>query len=161
MNLKNCKKEGNKNNLLAIDSGNQVEIRSDVDENIFYTFVKKEVNLSSLRHQEEKEMTKLLHINIQVNKTKIDAMFESGSHANIIAENLVSNLGLEVQYNHPSPYPLGWVNKDVDIKVKKQCKIKFIISVFFYEVELDVVPLDVCGILFGILYMYMRDAIFI
>jgi hypothetical protein len=27
-------------------------------------------------------------------------------------------------------------------------------------VELDVVPLDVCGVVFGIPYMYMRDAIF-
>jgi hypothetical protein len=27
-------------------------------------------------------------------------------------------------------------------------------------VELDVLPLDVCGVVFGIPYMYMRDAIF-
>ena len=29
------------------------------------------------------------------------------------------------------------------------------------EVELDVVPLDVCGVMFGSLYLYMKDAIFI
>jgi hypothetical protein len=62
---------------------------------------------------------------------------------------LVNNLGLEVQ-NHPIPYPLGWVNKDVDIKATKQCKIKFVVSVYFIiEVELDVVPLDICGVVFG------------
>jgi hypothetical protein len=67
---------------------------------------------------------------------------------------------LEVQ-NHPSPYLLGWVNKDAGIKVTKYCKIKFSISVdFIDEVELDVVPLGVCGVVFGIPYMYMRDAIF-
>jgi hypothetical protein len=56
---------------------------------------------------------------------------------------------------------LGWVNKDVEIKVTKQCKIKFVVSVdFIDEVELDVVPLDVCGVVFGSSYMYMRDAIF-
>jgi hypothetical protein len=27
-------------------------------------------------------------------------------------------------------------------------------------VEVDVVPLDVCGVMFGIPYMYMRDVIF-
>jgi hypothetical protein len=27
-------------------------------------------------------------------------------------------------------------------------------------VEVDVVPLDVCGVVFGSPYMYMRDAIF-
>jgi hypothetical protein len=60
-----------------------------------------------------------------------------------------------------SPYPLGWVNKDAEIKVTKQCKIKFSISAYFIdEVELDVVPLDMCGVVFGIPYMYMRDVIF-
>ena len=43
----------------------------------------------------------------------------------------------------------------------KQCKIKFSISAYFIdEVELDLVPLDVCGVVFRILYMYMRDAVF-
>ena len=47
------------------------------------------------------------------------------------------------------------------IKVEKQCKIKFATSVdFIDEVELDVVSLDVCGVLFGSPYMYMRDVIF-
>jgi hypothetical protein len=56
---------------------------------------------------------------------------------------------------------LGWVNKDENIKVMKQCKIKFFVSAYFIdEVVLDVVPLDVCGVVFGSPYMYMRDAIF-
>jgi hypothetical protein len=47
------------------------------------------------------------------------------------------------------------------IKVMKKCKIKFVVSAYFIdEVELDVVPLDVCGVVFGSPYMYMRDAIF-
>jgi hypothetical protein len=74
--------------------------------------------------------------------------------------DLVENLGLEV-HDHPSPYPLGWKNKDAKIKVMKQCKIKFDVSVdFIDEVELDVVPLDVRGVVFGIPYKYMRDLIF-
>jgi hypothetical protein len=53
---------------------------------------------------------------------------------------------------------LGWVNKDAKIKVTKQCKIKFAISVdFIDEVELDVVPINVCGVVFGSHYMYMRN----
>jgi hypothetical protein len=100
------------------------------------------VNLSSLHHQEEKEMTKLFHIKIQVKKNKIDTLFDSGSKVNIIETNPVGKLGLEV-CDHPSPYPLGWVNNNVDIKATKQCKIKFSISVgFIDEMELDVVPLE-------------------
>lgn len=67
-------------------------------------------------------------------------------------------MGLEV-FHHPSLYPLGWVNIDVEINVINNCIIRFIISVDFTNiVELDVVPLDVCGVVFS--YMYMRDAIF-
>jgi hypothetical protein len=57
LNPKNCKKDGKKKNLLATYSSNQVESSSDVDENIVCTSVQKEVNLSILHHQEEKEMT--------------------------------------------------------------------------------------------------------
>jgi hypothetical protein len=32
--------------------------------------------------------------------------------------DLVNKIGLEV-HNHPSPYPLGWENKDEKIKVIK------------------------------------------
>jgi hypothetical protein len=88
-------KKKNKN-ILATDSSNQVEISSDVDANIVCTYVQKEVNLSILHHQEEKEMTNLFHSKIHVKKTEIDAMFESGSKDNIIAIDLVNKLGLEV-----------------------------------------------------------------
>jgi hypothetical protein len=41
-----------------------------------------------------------------------------------------------------------------------QFNIKFVVSVaFIEEVELDIVPLDVCGVVFVSPYMYVRDAI--
>lgn len=79
---------------------------------------------------------------------------------NLITVELVGMLGLEV-HNNPNPYPLGWVNKDAEIKVTKQWKIRFTISVdFIDEVDLDVVPYDVCGVMFGSPYMYKCDAVF-
>jgi len=104
-------------------------------------------------------MTKLFHIKIHVKKTNIDALFDSISEDNVIAMDLVRNIGLEV-HDHLIPYPLGWVNKDVKTKVTKQCKIKFVVCVdFINEMEFELVPLDVYGILFQIPYMYMRDAV--
>jgi hypothetical protein len=38
---------------------------------LFAPSMQKEVNLSSLHHKEEKEMTKLFYIKIQVKKTKV------------------------------------------------------------------------------------------
>jgi len=58
-----------------MDSGNRLESCSYVDKSIAFTIVQQEENISSLHKSEEKEMTKLFHIKIQVNKTKVDALF--------------------------------------------------------------------------------------
>ena len=43
----------------------------------------------------------------------------------------------------------------------RQCKLKFVISSKFTdEVLLDVVPLDICGIVLGSPYLYDRKVIF-
>jgi hypothetical protein len=90
----------------------------------------------------------------------MDALLDSSSQDNLIATDLVIKIGLKV-HDHPIPYPLGWINKDVEIKVMKQCKIKFVVSVdFIDEVELEIIPLDLCGVVFGSPYMHMRDEIF-
>ena len=74
---------------------------------------------------------------------------------------MVSKFGLEV-HDHPSPYPLRWVINNMELIFTKQCKIKLSISVdYIDEVEVDIAPLDVCGVVFGIPYMYKRDTIFI
>ena len=69
-------------------------------------------------------------------------------------------MGLETK-SHPKPYPLGWICGDNNLQVTKQCKIKFAItSNYVDEVELDIVPLDICGIVLGSPYLYDRKAIF-
>jgi hypothetical protein len=63
--------------------------------------------------------------------------------------------------DQPLLYTSGWVNKDVNPRSIKQCKIKIYISKnYIDEVEVDIVPLDVCGAIFISLYMYMKDTIF-
>ncbi len=48
------------------------------------------------------------------------------------------------------------VNKELEIKVTKECIIKSATNVeFIYEVEFDVVPLDVRGDVFGSLYIFI------
>ena len=64
-------------------------------------------------------MTKLFHIKIQIKNTKLGALFNTGSQANLIAFDLVNNTGLE-DHDHPCTYPLGWVNKDIELKVSKK-----------------------------------------
>jgi hypothetical protein len=64
MNPKNHKKDSKKKNLLATNSSNLVESNLDMDENVFKASMQNEVNISSLHHEEEKEMNKLFHIMI-------------------------------------------------------------------------------------------------
>jgi hypothetical protein len=132
MNPKNYKIDAKKKNLLVVDSEKLVESSTYMDEIFFCSTVQKEVNLSILHHMEEKDMTKLFDIKIQVNKTNVDALFNSDSHANLIVEDLANKLGLEV-HDHPNPYMLGWVNFDAYLKVTKQCNIKFSTSADYIE----------------------------
>ena len=62
---------------------------------------------------------------------------------------------------HPKPYPLGWVCDNTHLQVTKQCRLRFAITFGFVdEVYLDVVPLDICGIVLGSPYLYDMKAIF-
>jgi hypothetical protein len=77
----------------------------------------------------------------------------------LISGQRVEHIWIETQ-DHLHPYPLGWVRKDVELKMRKQCKIKFSINENFVdEVVADVVSLDICGVILGSPYFYVRDAI--
>eukprot|EP00253_Pinus_taeda_P021122 PITA_21122 len=60
---------------------------------------------------------------------------------------------------HKKTYPLGWVCDKEKLKVTRQCKLRFsFASAFVDEIELDIVPLDICGIVLGSPYLYDRKA---
>jgi hypothetical protein len=62
---------------------------------------------------------------------------------------------------HPKPYPLGRVCDETKLNVTKQCRIIFsIASKLIDEVDLDVVPLYICGIVLGSPYLYEEKTIF-
>jgi hypothetical protein len=114
---------------------------------------------SNIKHDERKQ-NKLFHIRIISKHTKIDTLIDSGSQENLISEEVVKILGLETK-PHLQPYPLGWICDNAKLQVTKQCKLRFAItSKFIDEVELDVIPLDICGIVLGSPYLYDRKAIF-
>ena len=58
--------------------------------------------------QDEKTRIEIFHIRVISKHTKIDTLFDSGSQANLISEDLVKKLNLET-IPHPRPYPLGWI----------------------------------------------------
>jgi hypothetical protein len=110
--------------------------------------------------QQEKVRIELFHIRVVSKHTKIDTLFDIRSQANLISEETVKKLKLETS-THPKPYPLGWICDNDKLQVTRRCKLRFAITAHFVdEVELDVIPLDIYGIVLGSPYLYDRKAIF-
>jgi hypothetical protein len=107
-----------------------------------------------------RQRKELFHLQVISKHINIDTLFDSGSQVNLVSEQVVQKLVLETR-PHPRPYPLGWIFDNSQLQVTKQCKLQFMItSNFIDEVELDVVPLDICGMVLGSLYLYDMKAIF-
>jgi hypothetical protein len=104
---------------------------------------------TSKSHDNEIRRSEWFHIRVVSKHTKIDTLFDSGSQVNLISETIVKKVGFKTQ-PHPKPYPLGWVCDNAKINVTKHCRVRFVIaSKLIYEVDLDVVPLNMCGIVLG------------
>eukprot|EP00253_Pinus_taeda_P034827 PITA_34827 len=114
---------------------------------------------SVIDEEHERKRHELFHIRVFSKNQKIDTVFDSGSQVNLVSEAIVKKLGLATT-PHKKPYPLGWLNDKAQLQVTRQCKLKFSFgSSFVDEVELDVIPLDICGIVLGSPYLYDRKAI--
>jgi hypothetical protein len=111
-------------------------------------------------HIDERKRNELFHIQVVYKHTKIDTLFYPSSQVNLISKALVKKMGLEKK-PHPKPYPLGWVCDKAKLNVTKQSRVRFVIvSKLIDEVDLDVVLLDICGIVLGSPYLYDRKAVF-
>ena len=115
---------------------------------------------SIIDEEHERKRHEIFHIRVVFKNQKIGTLFDSGSQVNLSFEAIVKKLGLTTT-PHKKPYPLGWLNDKAQLQVTRQCKLKFSFgSTFVDEVELDVIPLDICGIVLGSPYLYDRNAIF-
>ncbi|OMO60968.1 hypothetical protein CCACVL1_23782 [Corchorus capsularis] len=102
----------------------------------------------------------LFWVYVQIQMSKVVALYDSASQRNLISQQLVKQLNLK-STPRLEPYPLGWLKKDVELQVTEQCTFKFAINEKFKdEVTCDVVPLDICQVGFGSPYLWDRDAIF-
>ena len=115
---------------------------------------------SIIDEEHERKRHEIFHIRVVSKYQKIDTLFDSGSQVNLISEAIVKKLGLATT-PHNKPYSLGWLNDKAQLQVTRQCKLKFSFgSAFVDEVELDIISLDICGIVLGSPYMYDRKTIF-
>ena len=109
--------------------------------------------------EEDSKCEELFQFRIQVKKSVVAAIIDPGSQKNLISEALVKELGL-VTEPHPHPYSLGWFRKDVELRITKRCILRIAVTAqFIDEVTCEVVPLDICQVMFGNSYLYIRDAL--
>jgi len=115
---------------------------------------------SVIDEEHERKRHDLFNIQVISKNQKIDTLFDSGSQVNLISEAIVKKIGLATT-PHKKSYPLGWLNDKAQLQVTRQCKLKFSFgSTFADEVELDIIPLDIYGIVLGSPYLYDRKPIF-
>eukprot|EP00253_Pinus_taeda_P027976 PITA_27976 len=115
---------------------------------------------STIDEENERKRHEIFHLRVISKHQKIDTLFDSGSQVNLISEKIVKKLVLSTT-PHKKRYPLGWLNDKAQLQVTRQCKLKFSFgSAFVDEVELDIIPLDICGIVLGSPYLYDTKVIF-
>jgi hypothetical protein len=85
-------------------------------------------------------------------------IIDSGSTDNLVSTNMLEKLELE-RNSHPMPYKVSWLHKGHQITITQQCLVNFKIGGYRDEVLCDVIPMDVCHVLFGRPWQYDRNVI--
>jgi hypothetical protein len=84
-------------------------------------------------------------------------MIDSGSYCNGISKAVVEALGLST-WRIPEPRHVEWVNNCSMLKITHKVRVPFTVDDYVDEVECDVLPLEVCGLLFGHPWQYDHNA---
>jgi hypothetical protein len=83
-------------------------------------------------------------------------MIDGGSCTNGISKAMVAALGLST-WRIPEPKHLEWLNSCGMLKVTHKVRVQFTVGEYVDEVECDVLPLEVCGLLLGRPWQYDRN----
>ena len=84
-------------------------------------------------------------------------MIDGGSCTNGISKAMVVSLGLST-WRILEPKHLEWLNSCGMLKVTHRVRVPFTVGEYVDEVECNVLPLELCGLLLGRPWQYDRDA---
>jgi hypothetical protein len=83
-------------------------------------------------------------------------MVDGCSYCNGISKAVVTTLGLST-WRIPKPKHVAWLNSCGMLKVTHKVHVPFTVGAYVDEVECDVLPLEVCGLLLGRPWQYDRN----
>lgn len=83
-------------------------------------------------------------------------MVDGGSCTNGISKAMVAALGLST-WRLPEPKRLEWLNSCGMLKITHKVRVPFTVDDYVDEIECDVLPLEVCGLLLGHPWQYDRN----
>ncbi|KAK1618597.1 hypothetical protein QYE76_024114 [Lolium multiflorum] len=83
-------------------------------------------------------------------------IIDGGSCTNGISKAMVAALGLST-WRLPEPKRLEWLNSCGMLKITHKVRVPFIVDEYVDEIECDVLPLEVCGLLLGRPWQYDRN----
>ncbi|KAK1652153.1 hypothetical protein QYE76_069958 [Lolium multiflorum] len=83
-------------------------------------------------------------------------MIDGGSCTNGISKAMVAALGLST-WRLPEPKRLEWLNSCGMLKITHKVRVPFTVDDYVDEIECDVLPLEVCGLLLGRPWQYDRN----
>jgi hypothetical protein len=78
---------------------------------------------------------------------------DGGSYCNGISKAVVTTLGLST-WRIPEPKHVAWLNSCGMLEVTHKVRVPFTVGDYVHEVECDVLPLEVCGLLLGRPWQY-------
>jgi hypothetical protein len=110
--------------------------------------------------EEPMEGEHLFHSHMWVKGTPLHFIIDRGIQKNLISNEAIKILKLPMM-PHLQPYTIGWLSREQDIHIMKQCCLSYNIKPNFKdEVLCDVVTPKVCDVLLGQPYMWKHHAIY-
>ncbi|XP_047249379.1 uncharacterized protein LOC124885515 [Capsicum annuum] len=97
----------------------------------------------------------LFHTKCLVKGYVCTLVIDSGSCMNVVSVAVVNFLKLPTTLH--SPYKLQWLNGCSELKVMRQCVIRFKVGNYQDEVLCDVIPMQACHLLLGRPWQYDRS----
>ena len=82
-------------------------------------------------------------------------VIDSGSIDNLVSTEMVEKLSWK-KTKHPVPYKVSWLHKGHQILVSEQCEVDFQIGPYNNNILCDFMPMDVCHILLGRPWQFIR-----